>query len=169
MIIATSVIASIALAAVFFQLGLELGKRRGEKCTEQAYNEICIPEHQKVAVREAFNSISTHLWFLRDEIHNLPFDWNLEKEEANFLHRVYCCIPSGIESIMMKVQLVSDMALIPGLDVLEERYVGKSAWSDANKPLTEQDFERVKQGDYSAALYIGKVILAERARQNSAA
>ncbi len=162
-----SIAASLAVAAVFYVLGRNKGYENGYESAAQAYKEAIIPKKQENAVREAYERITPMLWCLRDDLHNLPFGWELPQEETSFIHSVLCCIPTGVESVMLKtlggVETQIPREYSKYLDVLSERYIGEHSMV-LKRPLEPSDFEMAEQGDYAAAVYIAMVILYKRTR-----
>lgn len=76
---------------------------------------------------------------LRDMTHNLPFQLNLDKEEAHFLHNLLSVLDRVGEPFHVK-----EVVECSNLDALMERYVGSPVSDDSSGSLTAYDFEKVK-------------------------
>ncbi|WP_415913097.1 hypothetical protein [Neptuniibacter sp. QD37_11] len=80
------------------------------------------------------------LWRLRDQLHNLPFHLNLPKQEARFLHDVYCQLPS-VRDTREFAYFSAYQSNTEARKYFQERYLGKSNFSGPQ--LTEADLDAI--------------------------
>lgn len=108
--------------------------------------------------------IRSSLWCLRDQIHNLPTEnLDLPTEDAQFVHAVYCRLPMFLNDLIAHgktMQMTKHMAKSYPLDPLREKYLGKGMF-EPGRPMSEEDFNRIENGDLHAALLLCDLIFRE--------